>query len=179
MTFNSKSAWRSNSTSCHPQTPNRRSRIRVSYSSTASPRTPYLAVLEDSVRAIEQSGIPLWTIHSELGAGQFEISTEPTNPLEAADALIYIHESIKASAVHHGLHATMHPKPFDKTHGVGQHMHISLSKEEKADSFMAGVLSSVPAISAISMPNYDSWLRRDFAGGEWVGWDAENRRSSI
>ena len=151
----------------------------TSYSSTASLRTPYLAVLEDSVRAIEQAKIPLWTFHSELVPGLFEISTEPMTPLRAADALVCIHEAIKTIAVKHGLHATMHPKPFDKTHGVGQHMHISFSSDANDDSFLAGVLSSVPAISAISMPNYDSYLRRDFTGGDWVGWDYENRLCSI
>ena len=151
----------------------------ASYCSTASLRTPCLAVLEDSVRAIELAEILVWTFHSELVAGLFEISTEPMTPLRAADALVYIHEAIKTTAVKHGLHATMHPKPFDETHGVGQHMHISLSSDAKDDSFLAGVLSSVPAISAISMPNYDSYLRRDFAGGEWVSWDTENRTCSI
>lgn len=151
----------------------------ASYCSTASLRTPYLAVLEDSVRALELAKIPVWTYHSELVPGLFEISTEPMTPLRAADALVYIHEAIKTTAVKHGLHATMHPKPFDKTHGVGQHMHISLSSDAKDDSFLAGVLSSVPGISAISMPNFDSYLRRDFAGGDWVSWDNENRRCSI
>jgi len=151
-----------------------------SYCSTASLRTPYLAVLEDSVRAIESAEIPTWTFHSELVAGLFEISTEPMTPLRAADAIVYMHEAIKATAVKHGLHATMHPKPFDKTHGVGQHMHISLpSTDVKDDAFLAGVLDSVPGISAISMPNYDSYLRSDFAGGEWVSWDTENRTCSI
>ena len=69
--------------------------------------------------------------------------------------------------------------PFDKTHGAGQHMHISLSSKDKEDSFLAGVLGSVPAISAISMPNFDSWLRRDFTGGEWIAWDVENRLATI
>lgn len=159
----------------------------ASYCSTASLRTPCLAVLEDSVLVIERAGIPVWTFHSELVAGLFEISTEPLTPLQAADALVYIHEAIKATAVKHGLHATMHPKPFDKTHGVGQHLHISLSSSSSSSpdgapsdsSFLAGVLDSVPAISAISMPNYDSYLRRDFAGGDWVCWDDENRRCSI
>lgn len=150
-----------------------------SYCSTASLRTPYLAVLEDSVRAIELAKIPVWTFHSELVQGMFEISTEPMSPLRAADALVYIHEAIKAAAVKHGLHATMHPKPFDKTHGIGQHMHISLSTDAKDDSFLAGVLDSVPGICAISMPNFDSYLRRDFAGGDWVSWDVENRMTSI
>lgn len=150
-----------------------------SYCSTASLRTPYLAVLEDSVRAIERAGIPVWTFHTELVSGLFEISTDPMTPLRAADALVYIHEAIKSSAVRHGLHATMHPKPFDNSHGVGQHMHISLSSDEKDDSFLAGVLDSVPAIAAISMPNFDSYLRWDFAGGDWVNWDVENRHCSI
>lgn len=151
----------------------------ASYSSTSSLRTPYLAVLEDAVRALERAKIPVWTFHSELVAGLFEISTEPMSPLKVADAIVYIQEAIKATAVKHGLHATMHPKPFDKTHGVGQHLHISLSSDAKADSFLAGVLNSVPAISAISMPNFDSYLRGDFAGGEWVSWDTENRTCSV
>lgn len=150
-----------------------------SYCSTASLRTPYLAVLEDSVRALERANIPVWTFHTELVAGLFEISTDPMTPLRAADALVYIHEAIKSSAVKYGLHATMHPKPFDDTHGVGQHMHISLSSNAKDDSFLAGVLDSVPAIAAISMPNFDSYLRWDFAGGDWVHWAVESRRSCI
>lgn len=151
----------------------------AAYCSTAALRSPYLAVLEDSVRAIELANIPVWTFHSELVAGLFEISTEPMSPLKVADAIVYIQEAIKATAVKHGLHATMHPKPFDETHGVGQHLHISLSSDAKADSFLAGVLNSVPAISAISMPNFDSYLRSDFAGGEWVSWDKENRTSCV
>lgn len=151
----------------------------ASYCSTASLRTPYLGVLEDSVRALELAKIPVWTFHSELVPGLFEISTDPMTPLQAADALVYIHEAIKAIAVRHGLHATMHPKPFDNVHGVGQHMHISLSPDAKDDSFLAGVLDSVAAICAISMPNFDSCLRRDFAGGDWVNWDNENRKCSI
>lgn len=151
----------------------------ASYSSTASLRTPYLAVLEDSVRALERANIPVWTFHSELVAGLFEISLDPMTPLRAADALVYVHEAIKTSAVKHGLHATMHPKPFDNTHGVGQHMHISLSSDVKEDSFLAGVLDSVPAIAAIAMPNFDSYLRWDFAGGDWVHWAVQSRHSSI
>ena len=150
------------------------------YCTTASLRTPYLGVLEESVRCLEKAGIPVWTFHSELVEGLFELQTEPMTPLAAADAVIYMHETIKAVAVAHGLHATMHPKPFDKTHGVGQHMHISLgSQSSKDDSFLQGVLDSVPGISAISMPNFDSYLRSDFAGGKWVSWDVENRLCSI
>lgn len=151
----------------------------AAYCSTASLRKPSLAVLEDSVRILELAKIPVWNFHSELVPGLYEISVEPMTPLRAADAIVYIQETIKATAVKHGLHATMHPKPFDKTHGVGQHMHISLSSQANDDSFLAGVLSSVPGISAISMPNLDSYLRSGFAGGEWVSWDNENRLCSI
>lgn len=153
------------------------------YCSTASLRrqgSRYLAVLEDSVQAMERAGIPLWTFHTELVPGLFELQTEPLSPLRAADTVVYMHETIKTVAARHGLHATMHPKPFDKTHGVGQHMHISLSRQtERDDGFLAGVLRSVPALSAITMPNYDSYLRRGFAGGEWVCWDTENRLASV
>ena len=151
----------------------------VPYSATASLRTPYRAVLEDAVQAIERAGIPVWTFHPELVAGLFEISLESLPPLQAADALVYVHETIRATAVSHGLHATMHPKPFDKTHSVGQHMHISLSRDTYADCFLAGVLESVPGLMAISMPSYDSYLRTDFIGGGWISWDDENRLSTI
>ena len=150
------------------------------YCSTASLRPPYQAILTAATSAIEAAGIPVWASHTETVAGQFEISTDPLSPLKAADSLIYIYEAIKTIAWKHGYHATMHPKPFDKLHGVGAHMHLSLQHQtEKDDSFLQGVLTSVPAISAISMPNYDSWLRRDFAGGDYIGWDIENRMSSI
>ena len=151
----------------------------ATYCATASLRTPYLAVLEDSVLAIEQAKIPVWNFHSETMPGLFEISTDPMSPLRAADALGYVHEAIKAFAVKHGLHAALHPKPFDSIYGVGQHMHISFSSNANEDSFLAGVLDSVPAISAISIPNFDSYLRSVFAGGDWVSWDTKNRFSSI
>lgn len=149
------------------------------YCSTASLRTPYLAMLEDCVRALELAKIPVWTFHTETVAGMFELQTEPMSPLRAADALVYVHEAIKSTAVKHGLYATMHPMPFDKTQSVGQHMHISLSSDTRDDAFLAGVLDSVPGICAISMPSFDSYLRRDFAGGDWVSWDIENRKVNI
>lgn len=150
-----------------------------SYCATSSLRTPYLVVLEESVRALEAAEIPVWTFHSELVAGMFEINLDPMTPLRAADAIVYCHEAIRTIAAKHGLHATMHPKPFDNTHSVGQHLHVSLSQHHNSDSFLAGVLASVPAISAISMPTYDSYLRKEFVGGEWVAWDNENRLCSV
>ena len=149
------------------------------YSTTASLRNPSRLILEDSVRALEAAGILVWTFHPELVAGLFEISLEPLSPSRAADALVYANETIKATAVKHGLHATMHPKPFDKTHSAGQHIHVSLSKDADADSFLAGVLDSVPGLMAITMPTYDSYLRSDFIGGGWISWDDENRLSTI
>ncbi|KAG8526574.1 uncharacterized protein KY384_008775 [Bacidia gigantensis] len=155
----------------------------TSYCSTASLRTKYGKVLEDAVRWTEAAGVPVWTAHSELVDGLFEINLEPLTPVKAADAIVYVTEAIKSAAVAQGLRATMHPKPFDKTHGVGMHLHISLQGEgrekSKDDGFLAGVLDSVPGICAISMPGYDSYLRADFAGGEWVSWDTENRMCSV
>ena len=149
------------------------------YCSTASLRTPYLAILEESVRAMELADIPVWTFHTETIAGQFEIALDPMTPLRAADAIVYAHEAIRTIATRHGFCATMHPKPFDNMHSVGQHFHISLSQCHDQDSFLAGVLASVPAISAIAMPTYDSYLRREFIGGDWVSWDTENRLCSV
>ena len=149
------------------------------YCSTASLRSTCGAVLTDAIQMIEAAGIPTWTSHSELVAGLFEISTEPMPACRLADSYVYMHEAIKTAAHKHGLHATVHPKPFDKTHGVGQHLHISLSSPENDDSFLAGVLDSVPALCAIAMPQYDSYLRIEFPLGDRVTWNTQDRTATV
>ena len=150
--------------------------------STASLRNPYFKVVEDSVRILEKAGISIWAFHSEGDSGMFEISTLPLPPVCAADALIYAHETIKSMAYKHGFHATIHPKPFEKRNAVGSHIHLSLSSSQNADHFLAGLLRSIPAICAFSMPQIDSYERSRSSpggGGKWVSWGPENRSCPI
>jgi glutamine synthetase len=139
-----------------------------------------LTIVEESVKILEKAGIQVCQFHAEGGgAGIFELSTEPLSPVKAIDALIYTHETLKTVAAKHKLHITIHPKPFEKSSGTGAHMHISISEDEFADSFLAGMLANLPAIVAFGMPNFDSYDRQLIAGGDFVTWGDENRLCPI
>jgi glutamine synthetase len=143
-------------------------------------RQPCLAILEEAVHVLEKAGIEVFQFHAEgVGVGIFEISLEPLSPVKAIDALVYTNETLKAIAAKHKLHATMHPKPFEKASSLGAHMHISISDSGPADSFLAGMLKHLPAIIAFGMPNFDSYERQLIAGGDFVTWGDENRLGPI
>ena len=145
--------------------------------SPASLRNKYTPVLAEIVQALTKVGIWVRQFHSEGGSGMFEISTEPLPPLEAADALIYSQEAIRTICFNHGLHATMHPKPFEKLGPVGSHMHLSISRTEKEESFLAGILESWAALAAFYMPNFDSYAR--LYPGQFVFWGTANRSAAV
>lgn len=145
--------------------------------SAASLRNTYLPILEEIVRTLGKVGILVRQFHSEGESGFFEISTEPLPPVQAADALIYSQEAIKTICFNHGLHATMHPKPFEKLQAAGSHMHLSLSRTEKEESFLAGLLESWASLAAFYMPSFDSYTR--VMPGQWVFWSTANRSAAI
>ncbi|KAK2629704.1 hypothetical protein QTJ16_000524 [Diplocarpon rosae] len=145
--------------------------------SSASLRNKCLPVLEEIVQALQQASIKVRQFHSEGDAGLFEISTEPLPPLQSADALYFSHETIRAICLSHGLRATMHPKPFEKSSIVGSHYHLSISRTEHEESFLAGLLGSWRALAAFYQPNYDSNART--RKGERVTWGPENKTASI
>jgi glutamine synthetase len=143
----------------------------------ASLRNKYTPIVAEIVLALTKVGILVRQFHTEGGSGMYEISTEPLPPLEAADALIYSQEAIRTICFNHGLHATMHPKPFEKLDTVGSHMHLSISRTEKEESFLAGILESWAALAAFYMPNFDSYVRVN--PGQAVFWSAHNRSAAI
>ncbi|KAG0650395.1 fluG [Hyphodiscus hymeniophilus] len=147
--------------------------------SPASLRNEYMPVLAEIVSALTKVGIMVRQFHTE-GKSMFEISTEPLPALQAADALIYSQEAIRTICYNHGLHATMHPKPFEKLGGVGSHMHLSISWTEKEEAFLAGLLESWASLAAFYMPSFDSYARvRPGEAGEYVCWGMHNRTANI
>lgn len=104
--------------------------------------------------------------------------TAPLPPLQAADALIFTHETIKTIFANHGYQATMYPKPLGEIGPViGSHIHLSISRKEHEDSFLAGMLEHWAALAAFYMPNYDSNLR--VKGDPWVSWSLDNKSACI
>jgi glutamine synthetase len=72
----------------------------------------------------------------------------------------------------------MFPKPTERPNNVGQHIHLSITPPDAEHCFLAGILGSLPAICALSMPNNDSYSRvKDFGGtvGSWVSWGEQLR----
>ncbi|XP_006458139.1 hypothetical protein AGABI2DRAFT_190495 [Agaricus bisporus var. bisporus H97] len=145
--------------------------------------------LEEIVDALIDSGIKVETCHPETGHGQYEIVTGPLSPLAAADAVIHTRQTILNIAAKHGLHATFVPRI---TIGSAAHMHISTHrvgekkpKETLSDlenSFLAGVVDDITALSAITMPipaSYERVVDGALTGGTYVAWGTENRECPI
>ena len=145
--------------------------------STASLHNKYLPILEEIVNSISRAGIEVRQFHSEGTPGLFEISLEPLAPLQSGDALIYCKEAIKTICLKHGLLATMFPKPFEKLSGVGIHHHLSISRKDNEESFLAGLLENWKSLAAFYMPNFDSYTR--VRPNEWITWGLRNKTMVI
>lgn len=152
------------------------------------------SVLQEIVSALRKSNIPVQTAHAEAAPGQYEVTTGPLLPLEAADNLIYTREIVANVAAKHGLHATFAPRPFNNAPGSSAHTNISvhakgdfgirtsqdLSGAEGA--FLQGVMDHLPAIIAFTLPSYASYARvadNIWSGGTYVSYGTENREASI
>jgi glutamine synthetase len=145
--------------------------------SAASLNNKYTPIIEEIVHAINKVGIDVRQFHSEGGPGIYEISLEPLAPLQAEDSLVYCEEAIKNIARQHGLRATLYPKPFEKLSAIGLHHHLSISRKDKEDPFLASLLEHWKSLAAFFMPNYDSNTR--VHPGEWVNWSDHNKSATI
>jgi len=84
----------------------------------------------------------------------FEISNGPMPVVEAIDSWVYTRETIKTIFEKHGVIATLHPSPTNQHHGVGAHIHLSISpiSDTVENAFLAGILSRLPGLCAFSLP---------------------------
>src|SRR5258706_4725656 len=82
-------------------------------------------VRRDTIRALEQMGIPVEYHHHEVGPSQHEIDIRYTNAADMADFMLTYRLIVKEVAKQHGYHATFMPKPLFGEHGSGKHNHQS------------------------------------------------------
>lgn len=120
----------------------------------ASLRNRFLPIIEEIVDCLIKAGIAVRQFHGEGSPGLFEISLEHLPPVEAVDAVVYGQETVKTVCANHGLRGTVFPKPFEKLMTVGLHYHLSISRVEKQESFLVGLLGSWASLAAFCMPNY-------------------------
>ena len=137
--------------------------------STIGMSDPSFKIVYDAVEHLEANGVNIWTYHAESGhgGGGFEITLSPAGPLESADNLLYSMTVIREVAQRHGYFATMHPKRFESGAGTGQHIHMSISRPELANHFLAGVMARLRQTTAFLLGGYDSYStgRRAAYGG--------------
>ncbi|KIM47094.1 hypothetical protein M413DRAFT_440624 [Hebeloma cylindrosporum] len=149
-------------------------------------------LLEEISDGIQASGIELQLYHAEAAPGQFEVVTGPLTPLEAADALVHTREIILHTAAKHGLRATFAPRINTSAPGSSAHVHISVHSQRAIktaealsspeSSFLASLLTNLPAVTALTMPipvSYQRMVDGIWSGGTYVSWGTENREAPI
>ncbi len=145
---------------------------------------------------LEEMGFTVESSHHEMAPGQHEIDFQYQEALRAADDLTTFRLTVKTIARRNGLHATFMPKPIAGESGSGLHMNISLAKEGKnafydpdgphglskeALSFIAGILSHIDALTAVTNPLVNSYKRLvpGLSAPCYKAWSASNRSALI
>lgn len=136
--------------------------------------------LADLVMAtLEKSGIRLEQFLAEYGTDQFEIASDPADPLVAADRVVLTLEVVRDCARQLGLHASFLPKPALNAPGNGVHIHFSLYRNgkpvtaakdwvtETSGAFAQGILDQAESAVLFTCLSTNSYLR--LRPHSWVG----------
>lgn len=145
---------------------------------------------------LEDMGLEIEGSHHESASGQHEIDFKYSDALSCADTLLTFKMVVRIVAQRNGLHATFMPKPLGDTNGSGLHINMSLYKDgnnifatdsehidvsPEAKAFIAGVLSHIKGITAVTNPTVNSYKRLvpDFYAPMHLSWSYMNRSSLI
>lgn len=118
-------------------------------------------------------GIPVQTITSEAGIGQFEVTLNHQEALRAADDSWLFKALVRGLARRQGMAATFMAKPFAEDAGNGLHMHFSVLDAAGHNVFndggprgtavlgsaVAGCLAAMTATTLIFAPHANSYAR--------------------
>ena len=150
---------------------------------------------KQTIRKLEQMGIPVEYSFHEDSPSQQEIDLRHTDALTMADSVMTFRLVVKEVAASQGLHATFMPKPLEGVQGSGMHVHMSLFRGDEnafydaddqhqlsplAKSFMAGLLTHAAEITAITNQTINSYKRLvpGFEAPVHISW-ARNNRSGL
>jgi glutamine synthetase len=153
-------------------------------------------IRRDTIRALEQMGIPVEYHHHEVGPSQHEIDIRFTNALDMADYMLTYRLVVKEVAKQHGFHATFMPKPLFGENGSGMHTHQSLFTggrnsfydekdkwhlSETGKAFIAGQLRHAREITAVFAQWVNSYKRLvpGYEAPVYVAWSQRNRSALI
>jgi len=146
--------------------------------------------------ALAEQGVEVDQIHPEYSTGQYEVSVGVLDPVGAADRSVLVRQTIRAVAQRHGLRVSFSPAVLAAGVGNGGHLHLSAWREGvnlhaggtgrygmtgHAESFVAGVVAALPALSAVATSSPASYLR--LQPSHWAGvyacWGHETRESAV
>jgi len=146
--------------------------------------------------AFASQGVDVDQIHPEYAAGQFEVSVGALDPVAAADRSVLVRQTIRAVSQRHGLKVSFSPAVLAEGVGNGGHVHLSgwraganlhsggdrrHGMTAAAESFAAGVLAHLTALTAVTAPSPASYLR--LKPSQWAGvftaWGRETRESAV
>ena len=85
--------------------------------------------LRDVLVALDEQGVVVDQIHPEYGAAQYELSVAAEGPVEAADTMVLVRETVRAISARHELFASFSPKVLAEGVGNGGHVHLSLWRD--------------------------------------------------
>lgn len=162
----------------------------------ARPLLESTAFLDDLHAAFDLAGLPLEQLHAEYGAGQFELSLPPLDPLAAVDAHVCSRILVSEAARRHGRRASFSPQTLPEGIGNGAHVHFSFARDgrpllsggdgphgltDNGASMVAGLVAGLPDAIGVLAPSVLSTLR--LQPGHWAGafscWGLENREAAV
>ena len=134
---------------------------------------------KQTIRTLEQIGIPVEYSFHEDSPSQQEIDLRHDDALTIADSVMTFRLIVREVAAAHGVYATFMPKPFTDKTGNGLHAHLSLwtadtdeplfiggdddSKglglSEMAYHFAGGLIDHAPGLAAVACPIVNSYKR--------------------
>ena len=155
-------------------------------------------VIDDIVDTLLEQGLGIEQYYPEVGHGQQELSIGHDDALRAADNHIIYRETVRNVAFNHGMFVSFAPKPFPEHAGTGNHIHLSAWDEsgeqnlfydadgeyaisKLANHFIAGVMTHLPGLIALSCPSMNSYRR--LSPGSWstayVCYGPDNREAAL
>jgi glutamine synthetase len=146
--------------------------------------------------ALAAEGVAVAQFHPEYASSQLELSTDPADPVAAADLSILVRETVRAVASAQGLRVSFAPRVEAGTVGNGGHLHVSAwanghnlfagglgpyGLSDRGESMLARILQSLPALCGVGAPSVASYLR--LVPSHWAGcyqcWGLENREAAL
>lgn len=153
----------------------------------------YAAAVTD---AFDAAGLEWLQFHPEYGAGQFELSLAPADPLAAADRLVVARLLIQRVTHRFGWRCSFSPLPAAERVGNGGHVHLSVRREgvplleggdgpagltEAGAGLLGALLEQLPALLPLACPLGVSYRR--LGPGRWSApfqaWGVENREAAL